>query len=133
VNALVSLPSGVGDSPLLETLLLEPVDDMLKGFADTMLRSQCEVDQLVALNGRPNTYMDPVLENSPPKICTVRSQVSCHWDFEFHSTMQIRAGNLFRQKEAQQITYDFRLLRNQPLIQNAASHKPCYGGRPREN
>jgi len=67
VNALVSLPSGVGDSPLLETLLLEPVDDMLKGFADTMLRSQREVDQLVALNGRPNTYMDPVLKNNPKK------------------------------------------------------------------
>ena len=27
VNALVSLPSGVGDSPLLETLLLGPVDE----------------------------------------------------------------------------------------------------------
>ena len=40
---------------------------MLKGFADTMLRSQREVDQLVALNGCPNTYMDPVLKNNPKK------------------------------------------------------------------
>jgi hypothetical protein len=48
-------------------LLQEPVGDMLKRFADTMLRPQREVDQLVALNGRPNTYMDPVLKSSPEK------------------------------------------------------------------
>jgi hypothetical protein len=74
VNARVSLPSSVVSAPLLETLVHEPVDDILKRFADTMLRPTSEVAQLMAL-GHPNTYMDAVLKNNPKNTHNLSNDV----------------------------------------------------------